>query len=314
MMARRRPITFPGGREFAFTILDDTDDATLENVKPFYDLLHELGMRTTKTVWPVACPEGSKNYFAGTTLADPRYLDFVRELHSRGFEITWHNATMESSDRERTINALETFKDWFGSYPSLHCNHGQNRENLYWGVKRYTNPVLRRVAARARRRDDPPFMGEVESSPYFWGDLCRQHFRFVRNFSFFQLNCLATDPEMPYRLRQTPYVNHWFSTSDAPDVAAFRRLVTRRGLDALRAERGVCIISTHLGKGFVRDGKVDPEVEDTLRYLATLPGWFVPVTPLLDELLKTSSTAPRSIGSLWRLELRHALDRFRGLS
>ena len=47
-------LDFPEGRKFAFTILDDTDDATVENVRPVYDLLTELGFRTTKTVWPLA--------------------------------------------------------------------------------------------------------------------------------------------------------------------------------------------------------------------------------------------------------------------
>ena len=49
-------IEFPGDARFAFTILDDTDDSTLENVKPVYDCLRSHGLRTTKTVWPVDCP------------------------------------------------------------------------------------------------------------------------------------------------------------------------------------------------------------------------------------------------------------------
>ena len=51
---------FPQGKRFAFTIVDDTDVATVANVKPLYDLLHELGFRTTKTVWPLGCPEGKE--------------------------------------------------------------------------------------------------------------------------------------------------------------------------------------------------------------------------------------------------------------
>lgn len=41
---------FPEGRQFAFSILDDTDDSTVENVKPVYDIFSSLGMKTTKTV------------------------------------------------------------------------------------------------------------------------------------------------------------------------------------------------------------------------------------------------------------------------
>src|SRR5690242_14583184 len=172
--------SFPNGKEFAFTILDDTDDATVENVQPIYELLFELGMRTTKTVWPVACPEGSQLYFAGETLADQEYLVFALELQRRGFELTWHCATMESSERSRTIAGLETFRAAFGHYPALHPNHGHNRENLYWGPKRFANPILRVMQGARTRRHNLVFNGDDATSPYFWGDLCRAHFRYVR--------------------------------------------------------------------------------------------------------------------------------------
>ncbi len=53
MFAAALPAAFvwPGGHKFAFSIFDDTDWATVENVKPVYDLLADLGMRTTKSVW-----------------------------------------------------------------------------------------------------------------------------------------------------------------------------------------------------------------------------------------------------------------------
>ena len=93
---------FPSGKRFAFSILDDTDDSTLANVRPVYDALREAGMRTTKTVWPMSCPEGSRLFFAGETLENFAYLNFVQELAGEGFEIASHGATMESSLRERT--------------------------------------------------------------------------------------------------------------------------------------------------------------------------------------------------------------------
>jgi len=40
-------MSFPNGNRFAVSILDDTDDARVENVKPVYDLLGEPGFRTT---------------------------------------------------------------------------------------------------------------------------------------------------------------------------------------------------------------------------------------------------------------------------
>jgi hypothetical protein len=305
-------VRYPNGREFAFSILDDTDDATLENVGPIYELLHSLGFRTTKTVWPLECPEGSAEYFAGSTLADEAYRRFAQDLQKRGFELTWHCATMESSTRDRTLRGLAAFERYFGHPPTLHCNHGQNRENIYWGAKRYRSVVARLAHRLARGRSAPIFSGEVEGSPYFWGDLCLQHFRFVRGFTWYDVNTLRRDPALVYRLRWTPYVDCWFSTSDAADVDEFNALLTRDSVDRLRAEHGVCIVSTHLGKGFVRDGRIDPKAEDTLRYLATLPGWFAPASEIL-ELFRAG--APRLERPFyfhaWQ-ELRHVVDRARG--
>ena len=137
-------IEFPDDRRFAFTILDDTDDATTENLGPIYKLLHEIGMRTTKTVWAVDCPpELQGPFFAGATLQDAEYLAFVKELVQEGFELAFHNATMGSSPRQRTIDALDVLRTEFGELPTVHCNHGLNRENLYWGINRYRTPGLR---------------------------------------------------------------------------------------------------------------------------------------------------------------------------
>jgi len=91
---------------FVFTILDDTDDATVENLEPIYRLLTELGMRTTKTVWPLDCPpELQGPFFAAQTLQDPEYLTFVKRLVDAGFELAFHGATMGSSSREQTVTS-----------------------------------------------------------------------------------------------------------------------------------------------------------------------------------------------------------------
>jgi hypothetical protein len=301
---------FPGGRFFAFTILDDTDDATVENVKPLYDLLYELGIRTTKTAWPLDCPEGSDLFFAAQTLQHADYLEFVRELVERGFELAFHGATMESSFRERTLRGLDFLDEMLGAPLRVHCNHGQNIENLYWGSERYRTWFLRLPLALAERlASRPRYSGHVPGSPHFWGDICRERFRFVRNFAFATLNTLSIPPHGPYRLRSTPWVNYWFNSSDAPDAAHFKRLVTPEGVDRLHREGGVCILSTHLGKGFVRGGRVDPQVEETLRYLASLPGWFAPVSEILDHLLAQRGSADLRPWTRWGLELRHIADR-----
>lgn len=302
----------PEKAEFAFTILDDTDDATVANASPIYALLAELGLRTTKTVWPLDCPEGSAKFYAGHTMARPEYRAWVLELQRSGFEITWHCATMESSFRERTLRGLEAFREYFGAYPALHVNHANNLENVYWGPERYRNPLLRAAHSLTVR---PPisYLGQVEGSPYFWGDMIKERIRFTRGFAFAEINTLRADEGLVYHLPSTPCVNAWFSTSDAPDASAFKKLVTRRSVDRLRAERGTCILSTHLGKHFVTRGRVDPEVEDTLRYLAALPGWFVPTSTILEAAVYAHGGAVPTRGVLRQsvVEARHALDRLR---
>src|SRR2546422_10422997 len=98
---------FPKGARFAFTVIDDTDVATVDNVRPIYRLLEALGMRTTKTVWPVRCEEGSRDFSLSETMDDARYSDFVVDLHARGFEMALHGATMERSTRDGTVRAVE---------------------------------------------------------------------------------------------------------------------------------------------------------------------------------------------------------------
>ncbi len=301
---------YPVGKEFAFTILDDTDDATVANVRPIYELLADLGFRTTKTVWPLACPEGSPNFFAAETLADPSYREFVRDLKAQGFEITWHGATMESSDRARTSAGLEQFRSEFGAYPIIHPNHATNRENIYWGWKRYNTLPVRTLARIADRH--PSFEGDEETSRFFWGDLCRRHLRYVRNFTFYEVNTLRADAEMPYTLRDTKYVNRWFSTSDAADVSEFLTLFNTDRIDRLREEGGVCILSTHLGKGYVRNGLVDPGVRKLLEYIAAQPAWLVPTGEILSHLESRRPRSERNRLSLLRLEASHVADRVLG--
>lgn len=307
---------FPGGAEFAFTILDDTDDATLENAVPVYDLLRDLGFRTTKTAWPLDClPEEMGQYYAGQTLQDPAYLAWVRRLVAEGFELASHNATMASNRRERTEAGLAAFRAQFGFVPTLHANHAQNRENLYWGPARYRNPLIRGGIRVAHRRSGiPAFDGEDERSPYFWGDIAHTQFRYVRSFTYGRLDVSRLGPGGPYRDADTPWVQQWFITADAPDAAAFRRVVTRDAIDALRRSGGYAIISTHIGKGFAPGGTVDPVVADILRYIAGLPGWFVPVSTLLDHLVAERGGGDRWItrGERFRLEMAHAVDRIAG--
>ena len=220
---------------------------------------------------------------------------------------------MESSRRDRTVRALEFLKKEFGSYPKLYCNHGQNRENLYWGCKRFQTALLRQVFRLIRREPMHYYSGELEGSEFFWGDLSKEYIKYVRNFTFRRLNILEVNPEMPYRLPSTKNVNYWFSTSDAPDVDAFNRLLSLKRLDTLEENGGVCIVSTHLGKGFARQGNLNSETKKILRYLAEKPGWFVPVSDILDYLLERRPDSTLGYFQRLRLEVRFVIDKIIGL-
>lgn len=277
-----RRFAFPGGKRFAFTIIDDTDVATVENVKPIYDLLHSVGMRATKTVWPLRCAEGSKNFSSSETLEDEGYRAFIMDLQRRGFEITWHGATMESSRRERTLAALDLFRTTLGAYPRIHVNHSHNRENIYWGSGRVDHPLLKRFFEYLAGRPGGYFLGHIEGSPYWWGDFCQQHIVYARNLTFGEINTTKVNPSMPYRDRERSLAKWWFSASDAEGVSEFNDLLHPRNQERLESEGGACIVATHLGKGYVKNGAVHPVTRERIVALAGRSGWFPTVSELLD--------------------------------
>jgi hypothetical protein len=312
-MPKRQAFEFPHGKRFAFTIVDDTDVATVLNVKPMYDLLYELGFRTTKTVWPVGCPEGSPNFASSQTLDDPDYRAFALYLQQRGFEITWHCATMETSNRARTITGLERFREIFGAYPRLHLNHAHNRENIYWGAGRLDSPILRAVVGRITGRGAAYFTGHVKESPLWWGDLCAKHIVYARNLTTNGINTARFNPSMPYRDPARPLVSWWFSASDAEGVEEFNELIHPERQKRLEQEGGFCIVGTHLGKDFVRRGVVHPVTRARLEELSQRPGWFPTAGELLDWLLAQRAESGKDSGSLptseWRrMQWRFAID------
>jgi len=70
-------------------------------------------------------------------------------------------------------------------------------------------------------------------------------------------------------------------------------------------------VSTHFGKGFARDGRVNPVTESLIKHLAGKAGWFVPVSEVLDRLLAAGRGRTLTRGEILRLELRFLLERIR---
>ena len=304
-------LLYPNGAEFAFSILDDTDDTTVSNGKPIYDLLEQLGLRTTKTVWSFDSPKEEQGpYFAGQTLEAEDYREWCQHLSQAGFEIAFHNARMSSSKRNDTIDALNLIESLFRKPVRLHCNHGQNRENLYWGDKRYQSTIFRVIFAllpgltRSER-----YEGDSISSPYYWADIAAERLSYMRMLAFNSLDCNCLSPKGPYRDSRKVPSPIFFNTADAPDVHAFNALVNKQSLDQLQRTRGWAIVSTHFGKGFYKDGKINEEFVQTIKDLGNRPGWYVPVSELLDYLV--AEIGVRQIGSVKRfcMEGAHIIDR-----
>lgn len=302
---------FPDNKDFAFTILDDTDLSTVGNTKPIYNLLTDLRMQTTKSVWPLASVEHGR--LGGSSLQEPEYRRFVLDLKERGFEISLHNVRNHHSPREVVREGLEEYRRVVGINPRVHANHSTNRENMYWGSARFNSM---RTLYKFGRLFHPKhaFEGHIPATPYFWGDLCRGTIDYVRNFVFQEVNLDRINPTMPYHDASRPYVNYWFSSCTGANASSFCETLCEANQDRLVEEKGVCIMYAHLACGFVEDGIVHSRTELLLRRLASQNGWFVPVSTLLDFLKVERSSASISADELASMEYRWTLEKARNLA
>jgi hypothetical protein len=275
-------IEWPEDKRFAFTVFDDPDSQPLEDSRVIYSFLADLGFRTTKGVW-VQGPFRQGNS-RSETCDNPAYLQHVLDLQRQGFEIGFHNASLHSSEREETRAALERFRQFFGEYPSAMSNHFSNAEAIYWGEARLGGAarLLYQLASKDRGADH--YSGHMENSPYFWGDLCRDHIRFCRNFVFRDVNTLRICPEMPYYDPERPYVRQWYASSEGADARLFQQTISEENQDRLEKEQGACIIYTHFGKGFVEEGRAAARFRELMERLSRKDGWFVSVSTLLQYL------------------------------
>ncbi|HEQ98590.1 MAG TPA: hypothetical protein ENO22_04520 [candidate division Zixibacteria bacterium] len=302
-------MNWPENKDFAFTIFDDTDNARLENVRPVYDFIHELGFRTTKSVWP---SKGNDTpIFGGDTCEDPGYAEWLVELRDKGFEIAYHMNTYHSSTRAEIIEGLERFHSIFGHYPESMANHTGCADDIYWGANRLSGLNKFVYNFFTGFRNSARFFGHVEGSKYFWGDICREFIRYCRNFVFRDINTLKQCPFMPYHDPQREYVNGWFASSDGAHLEEFNDLLKEDNQDRLEAESGCCIVYTHFGCGFYEDGKLHPGFTRLMERLSRKNGWYVPVKQLLDHLKEQNGGHLITNKERKQLERRWLMDKLR---
>jgi hypothetical protein len=301
-------ITWPEGKSFAFTIFDDTDSATVDNVRGVYDLLGDLDFRTTKSCW-VLRGDAAKGKHAGQTCEDPQYAAWLRELQTRGFEIAWHGATWHGTPREGTLAAMEKFADLFGHYPATAANHSGVDEGMYWADARFSGIHVPIYNILTRCRNRGKYRGHLEHDDYFWGDICRERIRYYRNFVFQGVNTLKACPFMPYHDPSRPYVNHWFASSDGNRLDRFNQCLSEENQDRLEMQGGACIMYTHFANGFSDGGKVDRRFSELMARLSKKNGWYVPVVMLLDRLLEIRGRHDITASERRRLERKWLFEK-----
>jgi hypothetical protein len=302
-------IAWPEGKRFAFSVFDDTDLATVDNVGPVYEFLSELGVRTTKSVWALRGP--GVPVLGGQTIADPDYLAWTRALQQQGFEIGSHGATYHTATREMVAESMERFFDAYGHYPSALANHAGCHESIYWGDARVSGVHRAAYLALTRFRGRGRFRGHVKGDPLYWGDICREKVRYVRNFTYRAVDTLAACPWMPYHDPQRPDVRAWFASTEGADVEMFVRALSEENQASLESSGGACIMYTHFASGFYRDRQLDDRFQRLMERLAARQGWFVPVTTLLDHLAARQGVTQLSSSQRRTLERRWLMSKLR---
>jgi len=297
---------------FCFSIIDDADDSDYENSKIIYDLLYKHGIITTKTVW--VYPPRDK-YSKGDSLQNIKYLNYLKELKDKGFEIGLHHVGSGDYTRDEILKGIDEFKNKLGEYPKIHVNHSYNKDSIYGGYKRFNSPISILIKAMYKQYSGV-FQGEEQGSQYFWGDKHKELIRFSRNHEFDGINTIKYDPYMPYiDPKRSRYANYWYSATFAPNQWIYNKIVNEKSIERLDKENGACILFTHLGY-FMQNGKVDIGFIESLDILSDNEnGIYMPVSDVLDAIaekrVKQGTVKYPVIGSYakFKMELTHLLTR-----
>jgi hypothetical protein len=300
-------MNYPDDRDFIFTIFDDTDISTLEYIRPVYDFLTEEDIKITKSVWPLAY-EGDSDFKGSHTLENTKYADYITELRDCGFEIGFHGPTMVSSDRNSIIRAFQVYYDVLKTYPRVYAPHAINRENLYWGSHRFTFPIFKLLYKSISGERKDYYQGHEVESRYFWGDLSLRHLDYVRSFTYSTMNLFNVGPTLLYSNPYKPYVKNFFITGDAENVEEFNYLLRLENQAELERERGICIISTHFGKGFIKERRLNARTRYLLSEIKKRNCWLAPVSEVLDYVKSKQQSNILSSYGLILMELRWLVD------
>lgn len=288
---------YPDGKDFAFSIVDDTDYSVGPDIKPVYDFLYANNFKTTKTVWVFDAKRNnafsedleqstpSQNF--GASLEDRAYLAFVKDLESKGFEIALHGVSSGNDGREEIIAGYDKFNEIFGYYPTMDILHAQNIENLYCGKYKLDSKILNALESFICKSD---YQGHIEGSKYFWGDICKKYIKYVRLpfHEIEEINMLKINPSMPFHDSKRGYVNYWYPSSNGSNYTRFMRLTNPKNIGRLVKEHGTAIIYTHFANGFTDriNGAylLKEDFKNRMTYLKGLNGWFATATQILDRL------------------------------
>lgn len=300
-------MNFPNNKDFAFTIIDDTDYSNLKDIVPIYETLINLGFKTTRAIWPLT-PKSTHFEFYGDTLENIPYRNYMLDLYSQGFEMALHSVSSGFNNRQSIIDGLALYYDIFKSYPKMQINHAHNPDNIYWGNARFT-PLLSRFLGIFNNYSSS---GHLPNSPYFWGDIHKKYIKYTRNFNFPFINTLQCDPYMPYLEKsKLSSSNYWFSCTDGGNLTNTLQLLSDRNLDELERKGGVCILYLHFSNGFSENGKINNLFHNRLREIASRNGWFVNASQLLDWLLEKKYKKSQILGSrqIWKLNFKYLINR-----
>jgi hypothetical protein len=265
-------------------VTDDTDTATMEQVRAVYDYLSEQRFLTTKTVWAFNPEEGCgipplpDSALRGITLEDAEYRRYCLGLKSRGFEICLHGASAGNNRRDRQEMALDIMRKEFGS-PGTYICHAKNADNPYWEEQTTRlwpfNILLGRFSQHRCSGEDP-------ASPYYWADLCYTCVEHIRLFRTRSTDTLAVNPSMPYYDPRKPLVRSWFSATKR----ALRDCATPRALEALRRGNGLTVLYQYMHRyADARTLRLSDDLTDAVqRILAAGDVLVAPVSTIMRRL------------------------------